>query len=78
MSRTRRAARAAREDRSGVRFYCPSCGQVRGTSRWSNFNENEHNGVDRVFAHDRNTGIGTAPVVKCPGGTVDPEKDRAP
>jgi len=77
MSRTRRVAVTTREDRSGLRLYCPVCGCVRGTSRWSD-TTSEHNSRDRVFAHDLNTGIGVAPVVKCPGGLVDIEKDRAP
>lgn len=55
-----------------LRLYCPCCGESRGgESIWSNASS-EHNGRDLVYPHERRV------FGPCPGGPVDPVKDRAP
>lgn len=63
--------------KSRIRVYCPGCGEVRGNERHGF--PREHN-EKRVFMHKRLIVPGgpTAVLVDCPGGPVDPVKDRAP
>ena len=55
---------------SPFRVYCPGCGEVRGNERYGF--PREHDAQGRVYGHTR---TGKA---KCPGGRIDPVKDRAP
>lgn len=59
-----------------VRYYCPGCGMVRKPeSGFSGLSESEMCG-NRVIAHYMNTGTEIKDL--CPGGVVNPDKDRAP
>lgn len=73
-----------------VRFYCPACGEVRGPSRTSPMDYG-HNGKvtrqpdggrlvtgSRVFPHIRPYVQLLGGKRECPGGEIDPVKDRAP
>lgn len=57
-------------NKSRIRVYCPACGEVRGNERYGF--PAEHN-EERVFTHTRSWSG-----ARCPGGPVDPVKDRAP
>lgn len=59
------------EHRPRIRYYCPKCGHVRGPSK-SAPNDMGHNGRNLVYPHTKFGGE------SCPGGPIDPVKDRAP
>jgi len=57
---------------SPFRVYCPGgCGEVRGNERYGF--PREHDGQGRVYPHRVNHSG-----KQCPGGRIDPVKDRAP
>ncbi|MEU6674816.1 hypothetical protein [Streptomyces sp. NPDC046925] len=66
----------------GIRVYCKGCGDVqRNYGKWRHLYGDLVTPHFREIADDAVTGrTFTEPVtsVKCPGGTVDLEKDRAP
>lgn len=73
--RVRRTVSNDWDHRIRIRFYCPVCGEVRGPSRWT-MSDVGHDGKNLVYPHHRPYWLG--PSEKCPGGRVDPVKDRAP
>lgn len=85
--RRERRPRRDWEHRIHIRFYCPACGEVRGPSKSTPL-DTGHNGRvirnkdgtqavagDLVYPHFRPFFLGSD---KCPGGRIDPVKDRAP
>lgn len=66
IERTRREI----ERRRQARYYCPRCGEV--AYGWNHF----RNGW-QVDSHSRRLGENWE-YVRCPGGPIDPHKDKAP
>jgi hypothetical protein len=62
-----------RRERREAAVYCPVCGEVaQGRKRWLKA------GQWYVPDHGRWTGENWGEYVRCPGGDIDIEKDRAP
>jgi hypothetical protein len=51
------------------RVYCPACGEVRGSEQYTKGQ------APTVYGHHRNDGGPDR--VLCPGGPIDPVKDKA-